>query len=265
VSDLNIADDAVAAVVNSVEEAWNDLGPGLAGKPMVPMLLSPLHKLRLFFCTSREEGTGAVSQAVTDGITSLTEQMMAEQVASAAKLQEEGAGICTGESAWPYNPDLPSLLLVNAACAARMEGDAVVVNSQTPVRDWFRVLNHELSLTNSPVRLLPLLTMEGTETSDPHYAAVEVPLEADYYTKHMELKVYGVQNQKDPGIQWQVLCDHTKLVVKQMCEVNEKVVVRQFVMSRDRSLRGVLLHNYTETYLSAFREKFGMRLLEEES
>ena len=279
-------DGGVSEVADAMEEAWKIVRGDAESVVMVPMLLSPLHKLRMYFSAEAENGH-AVAPPIADAIQALAKRLVAQQVADATaaalakkkktegKEEEEDEG---GEEAdvttanvggeWPYNKELPTLLLVDSKCAARIEttGDRepqIVCNPQTPVRDWFRVLNHDLSHRNEPTRLLPLLTVEGTGDADPVYCAVRVPQSEDYHNKHQELRQWGVDHSKDPGLQWQVMCDYTKIAMKDMQARGIDFEVHRLVMSHDRSLRGVLVQNYTDDDLRALRDKFGMRWLDE--
>lgn len=302
--DSGAKQEGVLAVADAIEAAWkivrgdgDDDDNSATTVVMVPMLLSPLHKLRMYFSAEAENGH-AVAPAIADGIQALAKRLVAQQVAdsTAAALAKEkkkkkqaasedgdgddgddpgGAVDADVGGEWPYNKDLPTLLLVDSKCAARIEktssysggggGEQMIVcNPQTPVRDWFRVLNHDLSHRNEPTRLLPLLTVEGTAGgSDPVYCAVRVPQSEDYHNKHQELRQWGVDHSKDPGLQWQVMCDYTKIAMKDMQARGIDFEVHKLVMSHDRSLRGVLLQNYTDDDLRALRDKFGMRWLDE--
>ena len=299
-------DGGVLVVADAIEAAWKIVRGGDDGGDsdnstttvvMVPMLLSPLHQLRMYFSAEAENGH-AVAPAIADGIQALAKRLVAQQVAdsTAAALAKEnkknkkktaedaddgddpgGAAAAAVDAEvggeWPYNKDLPTLLLVDSKCAARIEkasysgggGEPMIVcNPQTPVRDWFRVLNHDLSHRNEPTRLLPLLTVEGTAGgSDPVYCAVRVPQSEDYHNKHQELRQWGVDHSKDPGLQWQVMCDYTKIAMKDMQARGIDFEVHKLVMSHDRSLRGVLVQNYTDDDLRALRDKFGMRWLDD--
>ena len=235
----------VLAVADAIEAAWTIVreDDDTNTVVMVPMLLSPLHQLRMYFSAEAENGH-AVAPAIADAIQALAKRLVAQQVADAAAAalakdkkkkqaaddegDEEPAAVDAevgGE--WPYNKDLPTLLLVDSKCAARIEKttsygggggeEQIVCNPQTPVRDWFRVLNHDLSHRNEPTRLLPLLTVEGTAGgAAPVYCAVRVPQSEDYHHKHQELRQWGVDHSKDPGLQWQVMCDYTKIAMKDM-------------------------------------------------
>lgn len=274
----------VAAVADAVEEAWRIVRHVYSeGKDsavsIVPMLLSPLHRLRMYFSPHEQEQGAAVSPIIGDGVQALAKRLVACQVAEAAEQalkSEEGTSedaapavtAATADDEWPYNPNMPTLLLVDSLCAAREEragGDLrLVCNPQTPVRDWFRVLNHDLSNKNAPTRLLPLLTVEGTACgTQPVYCAVRVPQAEDYHDKHKELRQWGVDHSKDPGLQWQVLCDYTKIAIKDMQTRGIDFQIHPLVMSHDRSLRGVLVQNYTDADLRALRNKFGIRWLDE--
>ena len=275
----NSHSDTVSSVADAIEEAWKIVRGDSDDVVMVPMLLSPLHLLRMYF-SAEPEGGHAVAPPITDGIQLLAKRLVAEQVADSAAAalkkakkkkgqteEEEAEEVAAANVEWPYNKDLPTLLLVDSKCAARIEtehGEPVIVcNPQTPVRDWFRVLNHDLSHRNQPTRLLPFLTVEGTSSADPVYCAVRVPLAEDYHNKHQELRQWGVDHSKDPGLQWQVMCDYTKIAMKDMQARDIDFEVHKLVMSRDRSLRGVLVQNYTDDDLRAVRDKFGMRWLDE--
>lgn len=283
-------EEDVLAVAHAIEAAWKivrDGGDSTDTVVMVPMLLSPLHQLRMYFSAEVENGH-AVAPAIADAIQALAKRLVAQQVADSAaaalakdKKKNKKTADDEGDDdtpaavdaevggEWPYNKDLPTLLLVDSKCAARIEKTTsseqqIVCNPQTPVRDWFRVLNHDLSHRNEPTRLLPLLTVEGTAGGgDPVYCAVRVPQSEDYHNKHQELRQWGVDHSKDPGLQWQVMCDYTKLAMKDMQARGIDFEVHKLVMSHDRSLRGVLVQNYTDDDLRALRDKFGMRWLDE--
>ena len=90
----------------------------------------------------------------------------------------------------------------------------------------------------------------------------QVPV-APLHNKHQELRQWGVDHSKDPGLQWQVMCDYTKIAIKDMQSRGIAFEVHKLVMSHDRSLRGVLVQNYTDDDLRALRDKFGMRWLDE--
>ena len=110
-----------------------------------------------------------------------------------------------------------------------------------------------------------MLTVAGTPTTPAAYCAVRVSHEHEYHLKHQELRQWGVDHSKDPGLQWQVLCDYTKIAMKDMQEKGIEFAVEPLVMSHDRTLRGVLVQNYEDTDLRAMRDKFGMRWLDESS
>ena len=73
----------------------------------------------------------------------------------------------------------------------------------------------------------------------------------------------GCRPQQGPGLQWQVMCDYTKIAMKDMQARGIAFEVHKLVMSHDRSLRGVPVQNYTDDDLRALRDKFGMRWLDE--
>jgi hypothetical protein len=260
-------EESTSRVADAIEEAW--LSVRTDDGDMVPLLLSPLHMLRLFFSTEAEHGD-VLRPAVADALVALSERLVAEQVASAAQtaMPSGKEGVAAADGAWPYDATMPTLLLVDAACSAHEETTPsgvvrLVCNPQTPVRDWFRVLNSELVKRGADSRILPLLTVEGTPESEPVYAAVRIPAMADYYTKHQELRKWGVEHQKDPGVQWQVCCDYTKIAMRHMQEQGVAFSVQELVMSHDRALRGVLVHNYNAADMRAMREKFGVRMLDD--
>jgi hypothetical protein len=235
--------------VDTIEAAWAAIIGESKDRDMIPLLLSPLHRLKVRFEGSEDN----------PHLYALTKRLGAEQVreASAVKVKFE-----VNEGA-PYDPNMPALYLVPATSAARFDGQGtarkIVCNPQTPVRDWFRILNHSLS-TTSDKRLLPLLVREGTATLPPQYAAVEVPAAGSYFERHLELRKYGVDHKKDPGIQWAVCCDYTKATIKDMQTHGVEFAVREIVMAHSRALRGVLTINYDDEVLQACRDRFNMRL-----
>jgi hypothetical protein len=245
--------------VEAVEAAWQTILP--AGATMIPLLLSPLHRLRVVF--GQIDNEHPVHPDTLRGLRTLTKQLMSQQVAESAG---DKADITADATDDVYDASAPSLLLTAADSAARI-GDKgeLVVNPQTPVRDWFRILNHKMSQSTRGVRLLPLLTVAGSPTSQPVYAAVEVPAEAEYFTKYLELKEFGVEMGKDPGMQWAVVCDYTrKVVLPELQRSGEDYAVLELVMSHDRTMCGVLIANYTAADLGTMRARFGVRLLEED-
>ena len=242
--------------VSAVEAAWQALMP--PHMTMVPLLLSPLHHLRVIFGQSDDEHP--VQPKIMKHLHALTKQLMAQQVAESAA----GKAI-SADATGVYDPNTPSLFLTAADSAARIEENGkLVCNPQTPARDWFRILNHKLAQGTRGVRLLPLLTVPGSPTTQPVYAAVEVPAEAEYFSKYLELKAFGVDMGKDPGIQWAVVCDYTRLVVKELQQKGEDFLVVEIVMSHERTMCGVLVANYSAADLGTMRARFGVRLLEED-
>lgn len=262
--------DMAAAVADAIEQAWRHVR-GNDAVVMVPMLLSPLHKLRMYFSPDDQDDESDSTELIAC-TKKLSDRLVAEQVAETAAAAvgqqqtttTDDEQVVAAKEDWPYNPKLPTLMLVSSHCAARVESSGqIVCNPGTPVRDWFRVLNHELSRTNAPTRLLPMLTVEGTSKTNPVYCAVRVPADEPYHEKHQELRAWGVKNSKDPGLQWQVVCDYTKIVLAEMQSAEQSFEVHKLIMSPDRSLQGVLVQNYTQKDLSAMKEKFGMRWLDE--
>lgn len=248
----------VETAVAAIDDAWARIGCKTAR--MIPLLLSPLHKLKLFFDPAEASGEARTA------LIALTQRMGETQLIESTEGFTENA-LALEPSSTVYDPLAPSLLLIPAESAARIEGAAgaperkLVCNPQTPERDWFRILNHHLASAES-VRLLPLLVSAGTSSAPPRYAAVEVPAASGYFDRHLELRDYGVKHNKDPGVQWAVCCDYTKMVLKELQEAGEAFAVRELVMSHDRSLRGVLVANYSEDTLAALRVRFGLRILD---
>jgi hypothetical protein len=254
---VDAAGDATTSIAG-IEAAWGQIGCKTAR--MIPLLLSPLHRLKLYF------DPADVGEKARKALESLTRRLAETQLVESTKAHTEDS-LTLESSSTVYDPHAPSLLLIPAESAARIEGAAgsadrkIVCNPQTPERDWFRVLNHHLA-GSEDVRLLPLLVVSGTSTAPPRYAAVEVPASGGYFERHLELRDYGVKHDKDPGVQWAVCCDYTKMVLRQLQENSEEFAVRELVMSHDRSLRGVLVANYSEDMLAGLRARFGLRLLD---